>query len=97
MFQPVNVLSRRVTELKQRRLIRTTTTIDQLAVSTLQAAARCSRKNECFAHERLHWSTLSKQLNPQKREQRVCRGNAGRGVQLYVESVESVKHIRYTP
>ena len=47
-FQPVNVLSRRVTELKQWHSIRTTTTFDQLAVST---PSGCSRKNEskCLA------------------------------------------------
>ena len=85
MFQPVNVLSRRVTELKQWHSIRTTTTFDQLAVST---PSGCSRKNEskCLANCSLY--SLIKQPRTD-----VCRGNAGRGVQQYVESVESVESV----
>ena len=84
-FQPVNVLSRRVTELKQWHSIRTTTTFDQLAVST---PSGCSRKNEskCLANCSLY--SLIKQPRTD-----VCRGNAGRGVQQYVESVESVESV----
>ena len=86
MFQPVNVLSRRVTTQEVAFDTDITTIFDQLAVSTLSG---CSRKNESKCLPALSLYSLIEQLKTD-----VCRGNAGRGVQQYVESVESVEDIR---